>query len=103
MGETGLTPQDIADQHGISLRYLHRLFQPHGTTVNAWVRTRRLEAAREELARPGAAHRSIATVAARRGFTSASHFSRTFREAFGMSPVQWRSAATGADPVPAVR
>ncbi|MFJ8787824.1 helix-turn-helix domain-containing protein [Streptomyces sp. NPDC102462] len=90
--EPGLTPQDIADQHGISLRYLHRLFQRQGTTVNAWVRTRRLEAAREELAQAGAAHRSIAAVAARWGFTNPSHFSRTFRETYGMSPVQWRGA-----------
>ncbi|MET8807461.1 helix-turn-helix domain-containing protein [Streptomyces sp. NPDC004546] len=90
--DPGLTPQDIADQHAISLRYLHRLFQTHGTTVNAWVRTRRLEAAREELARTGAAHRSIAAVAARWGFPNPSHFSRAFRERYGMSPVQWRSA-----------
>lgn len=90
--EPGLTPQDIADQHGISLRYLHRLFQRQGTTVNAWVRTRRLEAAREELAQAGADHRSIAAVAARWGFTNPSHFSRTFREMYGMSPVQWRGA-----------
>ncbi|MFJ8601865.1 helix-turn-helix domain-containing protein [Streptomyces shenzhenensis] len=90
--DPGLTPQDIADQHRISLRYLHRLFQTQGTTVNAWIRARRLEAAREELARPGAAHRSIAAVAARWGFTNPSHFSRTFRAAYGMSPVQWRRA-----------
>ncbi|MGW0998827.1 helix-turn-helix domain-containing protein [Streptomyces sp. NPDC002523] len=97
LSEPGLAPQDIADQHGISLRYLHRLFQLHGTTVNAWVRARRLEAARHELARPGAAHRSVAAVAVHWGFTSPSHFSRTFRETYGMSPVQWRSAATQAD------
>ncbi|MFJ1547744.1 helix-turn-helix domain-containing protein [Streptomyces sp. NPDC088246] len=51
-----------------------------GTTVNAWVRTRRLEVVREELAQAGAAHRSIAAVAARWGFTNPSHFSRTFRD-----------------------
>ncbi|QHA09490.1 helix-turn-helix domain-containing protein [Streptomyces broussonetiae] len=93
--DPGLTPQDIADQHSISLRYLHRIFQLQGTTVNAWVRTRRLEAAREELAQNGAAHRSIAAVAARWGFTNPSHFSRTFRETYGMSPVQWRGAHVG--------
>ncbi|KUN03609.1 hypothetical protein AQI95_23055 [Streptomyces yokosukanensis] len=93
--DPGLAPQDIADQHGISLRYLHRLFQLQGTTVNAWVRTRRLEAAREELAQSGAAHRSIAAVAARWGFTNPSHFSRTFRETYGMSPVQWRGSNPG--------
>ncbi|MER6566784.1 helix-turn-helix domain-containing protein [Streptomyces sp. NPDC001093] len=93
--DPGLTPQAIADQHSISLRYLHRIFQLQGTTVNAWVRTRRLEAAREELAHAGAAHRSIAAVAARWGFTNPSHFSRTFRETYGMSPVQWRGVHLG--------
>ncbi|MGW7237459.1 helix-turn-helix domain-containing protein [Streptomyces sp. NPDC054804] len=93
LGEPGLTPQDIADQHAISPRYLHLLFQRHGITVGAWLRTRRLEAAREELAGPGSAHRPIAAVAARCGFTSPSHFSRAFRETYGMSPAQWRRAA----------
>ncbi|MFJ9559331.1 helix-turn-helix domain-containing protein [Streptomyces fuscichromogenes] len=93
LGEPGLAPRDIADQHAISLRYLHRLFQLQGTTMGGWVRARRLEAAHEELARPGAAHRPIAAVAARWGFTSPSHFSRAFRDAYGMSPAQWRRAA----------
>ncbi|MEU3516812.1 helix-turn-helix domain-containing protein [Streptomyces sp. NPDC006654] len=93
LGEPGLAPRDIADQHAISLRYLHRLFQRHGTTMGAWVRARRLAAARAELAGPGDARRSIAAVAARWGFTSASHFSRAFRETYGMSPAQWRRAA----------
>ncbi|MFF8727006.1 helix-turn-helix domain-containing protein [Streptomyces sp. NPDC015171] len=101
LAEPGLAPQDIADQHGISLRYLHRLFQQHGTTVSSWVRARRLEGARGELAQPGAAHRAIAAVAARWGFTSPSHFSRTFRESYGMSPAQWRAAAAAtAEPAP---
>ncbi|WP_181809719.1 AraC-like ligand-binding domain-containing protein, partial [Streptomyces shenzhenensis] len=38
LGEPGLAPRDIADQHAISLRYLHRLFQRQGTTVGAWIR-----------------------------------------------------------------
>nr|WP_260860257.1 helix-turn-helix transcriptional regulator [Streptomyces cupreus] len=92
-----MSPQDIADQHGISLRYLHRLFQLHGTTVNAWVRARRLEAAREELTQPGAAHRSIAAVGGRWGFANPSHCSRTFRARYGVSPVQWRSASAAGD------
>ncbi|MCW8102966.1 helix-turn-helix domain-containing protein [Streptomyces tauricus] len=93
LGEPGLGPQTIADRHGISLRYLHQLFQRHDTTVGAWVRTRRLEAAHEELVHPATAHRSVAAVAARWGFTSPSHFSRAFRDMYGMSPAQWRRAA----------
>jgi AraC family transcriptional regulator len=34
--------------------------------------------------------RSLADIAAQAGFTDASHFSRTFREAFGCTPAAWR-------------
>ncbi|WP_046728562.1 helix-turn-helix domain-containing protein [Streptomyces humi] len=97
LGEPGLAPRDIADQHAISLRYLHRLFQRHGTTMGAWVRARRLAAARAELAGPGAARRPIGAVAARWGFGSASHFSRAFRETYGTSPAEWRRAAADGE------
>ncbi|MEZ0069823.1 AraC-like DNA-binding protein [Streptacidiphilus sp. MAP12-20] len=93
LGDPGLSPQAIADQHGVSLRYLHQLFQRQGSTVSGWIRCRRLEGARLELAHPGAARRTISAVAARWGFTNASHFSRAFRDAYGMSPNQWRSQA----------
>ncbi|MFD0277396.1 helix-turn-helix domain-containing protein [Kitasatospora sp. NPDC127111] len=103
LGDPDLTPQDLADRHGISLRYLHKLFQRQGTTVNGWVRGRRLAAAHRELAEPGASRRAIAAVGARWGFTSSSHFSRSFRDAYGMSPVQWRARARSAGGGPGER
>ncbi|GGN88371.1 AraC family transcriptional regulator [Streptomyces albiflavescens] len=93
LGDPDLSPKDIADEHSISLRYVHQLFQQQDTTVNTFVRGRRLARAREDLARPDAARRTVAAVAARCGFASAAHFSRVFREAYGMSPVQWRTAS----------
>jgi AraC-like DNA-binding protein len=90
LGDPDLTPQAIADRHHISVRYLHVLFQQQGTTVNGWVREHRLEAAGRDLARPDAHRRSVAGVAARWGFSNSSHFSRAFREVYGMSPMQWR-------------
>ncbi|MGW1029618.1 helix-turn-helix domain-containing protein [Streptomyces sp. NPDC002577] len=95
LGEPGLSPQMLADEHGISLRYLHKLFQEQGTTVSGWVRQRRLDACRAELARPEASGRAIAPLAARWGFISPSHFSHAFRKAYGMSPAQWRGTAGG--------
>ncbi|WP_329331744.1 helix-turn-helix domain-containing protein [Streptomyces sp. NBC_00663] len=91
LGEPELSPRVLAEAHGISLRYLHKLFQERSTTVGAWIRRRRLEACRAELARPSAAERSIAAVAARWGFASPAHFSHTFRKAYGMSPAQYRA------------
>lgn len=79
-----LAPRQIAAAHAISLRTLHALFEPTGETLGAYVRRRRLEHAREDLvARPGV---PVARVAARWGFRSAAHFSRSFRAAYGEAP-----------------
>lgn len=87
--DPGLTPQAIARAHHLSLRYLHKLFESEDTTVSRWIQRRRLEECRRDLA----LHRNdstIAAVAQRWGFTSAAHFSRVFRAAYGMSPREWR-------------
>ncbi|MFJ9740662.1 helix-turn-helix domain-containing protein [Streptomyces sp. NPDC101166] len=88
--ETGLSPESIARAHHISVRYLHKLFQDEGTSVGRWILRRRLEECRRDLRRHGRGSRTIAAVAGRWGFTSATHFSRVFRTAYGMSPSQWR-------------
>ncbi|MEV5971651.1 AraC family transcriptional regulator [Streptomyces sp. NPDC051921] len=90
-----LSPDAIARAHHISVRYLQKLFQNDGSTVSQWVRQRRLEVCRFEL---GRSKRSItmAAVAHRWGFSSPSHFSRTFRGAYGMSPSEWQALATSA-------
>ncbi|MFF5497429.1 helix-turn-helix domain-containing protein [Streptomyces aquilus] len=95
LAEPELSPGVLAAEHGISLRYLHKLFQERGTTVGGWIRRRRLEACRAELARPSAADRTIAAVAARWGFASPAHFSHAFRKAYGVSPVQYRGQRHG--------
>ncbi|MEU0054874.1 helix-turn-helix domain-containing protein [Streptomyces sp. NPDC006334] len=88
--DTGLSPESIARAHHISVRYLHKLFQDEGTSVGRWILRRRLEECRRDLRRHGRGSRTIAAVAGRWGFTSATHFSRVFRTAYGMSPSQWR-------------
>ncbi|MET9700403.1 helix-turn-helix domain-containing protein [Streptomyces sp. NPDC006529] len=95
-----LSPESIARAHHISVRYLQKLFQNDGSTVSQWVRQRRLEFCRIEL---GRTHRrtTMAAVAHRWGFSSPSHFSRTFRGAYGMSPSEWQTLATSAFASPA--
>ncbi|MFJ3922263.1 helix-turn-helix domain-containing protein [Streptomyces sp. NPDC090022] len=95
-----LSPESIARAHHISVRYLHRLFQNDGMTVSQWVRRRRLESCRIELGRSRRRF-TVAAVARRWGFTSPSHFSRSFRGAYGMSPTEWQSLAASA-PSPAL-
>ncbi|WP_413812494.1 helix-turn-helix domain-containing protein [Streptomyces sp. OE57] len=96
--EPDLSPEAIARAHHISVRYLHKLFQNDGTSVSQWVRQRRLDSCRHELGRTSNRPATVAAVAHRWGFSSPSHFSRTFRDAYGMSPSQWQAlAASGID------
>ncbi|MEE1943294.1 helix-turn-helix domain-containing protein [Streptomyces sp. TRM 70361] len=99
LGDAHLTPDSIAAAHHISLRYLHKLFQQEGHTVAGWVRERRLEQCRRDLADPRLAARPIGAVASRWGFTSPAHFSQAFRGAYGLSPSEFRRqhAAVRAD------
>ncbi|WP_225825918.1 helix-turn-helix domain-containing protein [Streptomyces naphthomycinicus] len=92
-----LTPDAIARAHHISVRYLHKLFELEDITVSRWIQQRRLEQCRRDLARRQAVGLTIAAVAHRWGFASASHFSRVFRATYGVSPVEWRNSAAPGD------
>ncbi|MCG2621977.1 helix-turn-helix domain-containing protein [Arthrobacter sp. I2-34] len=79
-----LGPEQIAQAHYVSTRYVHKLFASSGTGVSAWIRERRLEGAAGELRKsPGT---TIATVAARWGYRNPASFSRAFREVHGCAP-----------------
>ncbi|MFB7615100.1 helix-turn-helix domain-containing protein [Kitasatospora sp. NPDC056181] len=88
-----LTPEAIARHHHMSVRYLHKLFELEGVTVRRWIQRRRLEECRRALGGREARSRSIAAVAHHWGFANAAHFSRSFRDAYGVSPREWRDAA----------
>ncbi|GII61093.1 AraC family transcriptional regulator [Sphaerisporangium krabiense] len=90
LGDPGLDPAQVAAAHHISVRYLHRLFEAESTTVAAWIRQRRLERCRAELARGG--DEPVSVIAARWGLPDSAHFSRLFRRAYGMPPAEYRRA-----------
>lgn len=85
-----LSPETIAGAHHISTRYLHQIFQGEEMTVRRFIQRRRLEECRRELGRRGT-RAAVSAVAHRWGFASAAHFSRAFRDAFGVSPSTWRA------------
>ncbi|WP_031171357.1 helix-turn-helix domain-containing protein [Streptosporangium roseum] len=90
LGDPRLSPAVIAAHHHISVRYLHLLFQRPETTLMAWIRQRRLESCRADLADLHLRAHSIKDIAARWGFTHATDFSRSFRRAYGMPPKDYR-------------
>jgi AraC-like DNA-binding protein len=86
-----LTPVAIASRFGVSVRYLQRAFNERQLTVAGWCRARRLARCRTELADPRS-RRTITDIAFSWGFSDAAHFSRVFKETFGVSPMAFRQA-----------
>lgn len=81
-----LSPKKVAEEAGISLRYLYTLFESEGTGVSAWIRDRRLECAKKEIASAYADSNTITEIAFKWGFCDLSHFSKAFKQCFGVSP-----------------
>ncbi|MEV7009171.1 helix-turn-helix domain-containing protein [Streptosporangium sp. NPDC051022] len=93
LGDPRLSPSLIAEAHHISLRSLQRIFQRDDQTVADWIRHRRLERCRRDLAAPLLSARPVHAIAAMWGFPCPQHFSRAFRAAYGMSPQEYRRVA----------
>jgi AraC-like DNA-binding protein len=91
LAEPTLGPAAIAAAVGISARHLHRLFAQNGRTVGGWIRERRLEQCRSDLADHRLRERSITDIAFCWGFCDSAHFSRSFKKQFGISPRAFRT------------
>lgn len=91
LAEHDLTPARIAAAHHISVRQLYAVLSRAGVSLGDWIRTRRLEQCRTELA-AGTPHLTVAGVGRRWGFVNATHFSRLFREAYGVAPREYLRA-----------
>jgi AraC-like DNA-binding protein len=90
---TDLTPASIAAAHHISVRYLHKLFLGEHTTVADHIRRRRLERCSRDLLDPALADKPVIAIARRWGFGNPAHFTRVFRDAYGMPPSEYRRTA----------
>lgn len=91
LADPNLTAARLAAEHHISIRQLYTVLARADICLGDWIRTQRLERCRQELAAPAARHRTIAAIARRWAFKDATHFSRAFRDAYGMSPREWRT------------
>jgi AraC family transcriptional regulator len=79
---------EIAGAVGVHPVHLCRVFrQQYRCTVGDYVRKLRLDFASRQLATSSA---SLAEIAFAAGFSDQSHFTKAFRRASGMTPVEWR-------------
>ena len=90
LSEPDLTIGMVAQAEGVSTRYLQRLFTEAGNSFIHYLRTRRLERCRADLASSLHANLSISEICFRWGFNGSAHFSRAFRKEYGMSPREYR-------------
>jgi AraC-like DNA-binding protein len=80
--DPNLGADEIAAAIGLSERQLSRVFAADSTSVPRHILSRRLELAHAVLSRTGRTA-TVADIAARCGFTSATYFSHAFRQRFG--------------------
>lgn len=86
-----LRVERLAEVFGCSKRYLHKAFERHGTSIGKYILRLRLERCREELRNPACKKKSVTDIAYSWGFNSAHHFSRCFKEEYGLSPRDLRA------------
>jgi AraC-like DNA-binding protein len=93
LADPDLCVNAIARACDMSVRSVHRAFDadPCGP-VSRYLWTRRLTQCAAALRDPAQAHRSISDICFAWGFNSTSHFSRVFKDQFGVSPRSYRLA-----------
>lgn len=100
LGDPQLNPAQIADAHYISKRYLYKILESEGITVSRWIRERRLERCRADLADPARRDETVTSIGARWGITDSGHLSRIFHETFGCTPTDYRAEMLGSPQAP---
>ena len=90
LSQPALSPAMIADLLGVSLRYVHVLFEETGTSFSQTVTAQRLGESRRMLSEKPP--RPIADIALACGFGSLATFYRIFSASEGLTPGQYRAA-----------
>jgi AraC-like DNA-binding protein len=90
LADETLAAEEIAEAVGVSVRHLSRLFALQGATMAELILKQRLSRAHAELCDLHLRCRSIAETAYRWGFSSHAHFSRAFKDQYGVTPTQVR-------------
>lgn len=88
-----LTADKIGRVHGVSAGYVRRLLAGEGTSFMDFLREQRLLHADRALSDRDPSGRTISAIAYESGFNDLSHFNRTFRRRFGLTPSEVRATA----------
>jgi AraC family transcriptional regulator, positive regulator of tynA and feaB len=85
------SPDQIAQNLGVSLRYLQAAFTQSNSSIRQWVLDQRLSRCRDDLRKPEHFSKSIASIAYSHGFNDLSYFNRAFKARYGCAPSQYKA------------
>jgi len=91
-----LTVEQIAARHGVTARYVHKLFEREATTYTQFILRLRLECANRMLRDQRIITRSITSIAYDVGLSDLSYFNRAFRRHYNATPSYLRKQAAKA-------
>ena len=91
----GLSPEQVAAAHQVTVRYLNRLFAGENTSITRWINARRLEKCAEILRSTRNMERNIDEIAFQCGFSSLPYFYRRFKQQYGCTPREYRLGVSG--------
>jgi AraC family transcriptional regulator, positive regulator of tynA and feaB len=83
---------EVAQAAGVSVRYANALLAEQNTSIARLIQTRRLARCRMALEDPLQKHRTISDIAYGWGFSDMTHFGRSFKAAYGLSPRDYRAS-----------
>lgn len=92
LGDCKLDSAAVAAALKLSPRYINQLLEAEQTSLSRYIWRRRLERTANDLRNRSLEGRSLSVIAMNHGFNDLSHFSKSFRQAFGCSPRDYRAA-----------
>lgn len=82
----------IANRLGLTASTVHRAWEGEADSLTNWIWSMRLQGAEQDLRRLAHHHKTITEIAYHWGFSSSAHFSRAFRQRFGVPPKEARES-----------
>lgn len=89
-----LSPTSIAKSVGMSLRYLHKLFEMTDESVSQYIINQRLRQCARDISNPQMSGRQISEIAYSWGFQDVAHFNKRFKKQYLMTPLEYRHHRT---------
>ncbi len=88
--DPSLDASTVAAAVGVSVRYANAALAREGTSIRRLILARRLARCRKALADAAQAGRTVTEIAHAWGFSDMTHFSRSFKCAYGVTPSDYR-------------